>query len=98
MYTIVMKTRYKYGLTFLIVHILLSLCAILFVYEANVPNSDLGMIVFPNVAIPLVLTDNLPDIFGYWSNLYWGAVFWLFVGFIVGLLIEKRRLRKQARQ
>lgn len=89
-----MKSQYKYALVFVIVHILLSLCAVLFVYDANVPNSDLGMIVFPNIFIPLLLTDNLPDIFGYWSNLYWGGIFWLIIGFIVGLIIEKRKVRK----
>lgn len=92
-----MKTRYKYGLVFLIIHILLSLCAILFVYDANVPNSDLGMMVFPNIFIPLLLTDILPDIFGYWSNLYWMGIFWLLVGYIIGLIVEKRRLRKSSR-
>ncbi len=90
-----MKTRYKYGLVFLIIHIFLSLLAIFFVYEAIGP---LGMIVFPNIVIPYLLTDNLPDIFGDWSNLYWGGIFWLIVGFIIGLIIEKRRLRKLARQ
>lgn len=86
-----MKTRYKYGLVFLIVHILLSIGAILFVYNANIPNSDLDMMVFPNILIPLLLLDNLPDIFGYWSNLYWGGIFWLIVGFVIGLIVEKRR-------
>jgi hypothetical protein len=93
-----MKTRYKYGLVFLIIHILLSLCAILFVYQANIPNGDLGMIVFPNIIIPLLLIDNLPDIFGYWSNLYWCGVFWLVLGCVIGLIVEKWRLRKLTRQ
>lgn len=93
-----MKTKYKYGLIFLIIHFLLSLLAVLFVYDANIPNSDLGMIIFPNIFIPLLLTDTLPNIFGYWSNLYWGGIFWFLIGFVIGLIIEKRRLRKLSGQ
>lgn len=86
-----MKKRYKYALIFLAVHIALSICAIAFIFNSDMPNSDLGMIAFPNIAIPLLLTDRLPDVFGYWSNLYWGGVFWLIVGFLSGLAIEKRK-------
>ena len=89
----IMKTRYKYGLVFLTIHILLSIFAILFVYDANVPNSDLGMIIFPNILISLLATDNLPDIFGYWSNLYWGGVLWFGIGYVIGCLVERKRLR-----
>ncbi|MEN9649479.1 MAG: hypothetical protein RL094_446 [Candidatus Parcubacteria bacterium] len=89
-----MKTRYTYGLLFLVIHSILSLGAILFVYDANIPNSDLGLIMFPNIFIPLLLTDQLPRIFGYWSNLYWSGIFWFIIGYLIGLIVEKRRLRK----
>jgi hypothetical protein len=93
-----MKTRYKYALVFTITDTVLSLIAIFFVYEPTIPNGDLGMIVFPNIIIPLLLTDRLPRIFGYWSNLYWGVIFWLIIGFIIGLIVEKVRLRKLNKQ
>ncbi len=92
-YNYFMKTRYKYGLVFASVHALIAVFAVSTMYEPNVPNGALGMLVFPNIIIPLPLTDILPDIFGYWSNLYWGGLFWFLIGFIIGIIIEKRRLK-----
>ncbi len=91
-----MKSRYKYGLIFVIIHILLTTIALNFFYEPQVPNRDLGLIMFPNILIPLLLTDNLPDIFGYNSNLYWAAIFWLIIGFGIGFIVEKIKLSRHS--
>lgn len=89
-----MKSRYEYSLIFMITHVLLTVIALKFFYEPNVPNGDLGMIIFPNIFIPLLLTDTLPDIFGYFSNLYWATIFWAIFGFIIGLIVEKIKSRR----
>jgi hypothetical protein len=89
-----MKSRYEYSLIFIVIHVLLTAAALKFFYEPNIPNGDLGMIMFPNILIPLLLTDNLPDIFGYFSNLYWATIFWAVVGSTIGLIVEKIKSRK----
>ncbi len=89
-----MKTRYKYSLTFVVIHVLLTLFVFYELYQPNVPNGDLVLLFSPNIFIPLLLVDNLPDIFGHWSNLYWTTIFWAIVGFLIGLLVEKMKSKK----
>lgn len=83
-----MKKRYKYALFFVIIHILITLYALNFNYNPSVTNGDLGLILMPNILIPVLLFDRLPDIFGYWSNIYFATIFWILFGFIIGLIAE----------
>lgn len=89
-----MKKRYKYSLIFIIIHILLTTIALNYFYNPTIPNGDLGLLMFPNLLIPVILFDNLPDIFRYWSNIYWATVFWMIIGFVIGLIVEKIKSRK----
>lgn len=89
-YYLNMKKRYKFSLVFVIIHLLLTAFAFYAFYDPQ-PNGDLGVLFFPNIFISVLVTDNLPNIFGYWSNIYYSVIFWAVIGFLIGWFLENRK-------
>jgi hypothetical protein len=66
--------------------------ALHFFYNPTVPNADLGLLVFPNLLIPVIVISILPEhwfiFLGDWRYFYLATIFWILFGFVVGLMVE----------
>lgn len=85
-----MKLRYKYALTFTVIHLIVTICAMLLL-----GSNSYNLIAFPNIAVFYSLTAYFIVLFPFilqpWSIVVFGGFFWFVAGFVIGCLLEKNK-------